>query len=123
MIVRRPEECVEIVANDGCRLRELLHPDRGAPGLSYSLAVATLGTGESTLPHCLTHESEAYYIVSGSGRLFVDGHGEFLREGDVALVPAGSEQWIECAGPEALTFLNIVDPPWQSEHDLLTDRD
>lgn len=123
MIVRRPEECPEIVANDGCRLRELLHPDRGAPGLSYSLAVATIGPGESTLPHRLVDEAEAYYIVSGCGRLFVSGASEFLRTGDVAVVPAGAEQWIECASPEPLSFLNIVDPPWRVDHDQRTDRE
>ena len=123
MIVRRSEECAEIVANDGCRLRELLHPSRGAPGLSFSLASAKLEPGEATCPHRLTHESETYYIVSGHGRIVVEGASEFLRPGDVAVVPIGAEQYIECAGPDTLQFLNIVDPPWQLDHDVRSDRD
>lgn len=123
MLIRRPEECAEILANDGCRLRELLHPERGAPGLSFSLAVAMLEQGESTLPHRLTEETETYYVISGYGRICVDGASEFLRPGDVAVVPSGAEQWIECAGPETLRFLNIVDPPWNKDHDVRTNRD
>jgi mannose-6-phosphate isomerase-like protein (cupin superfamily) len=123
MLIRRSEECAEILANDGCHLRELLHPDRGAPGLSFSLAVARLEPGESTLSHRLTEETEAYYIISGHGRIIVDGATELLRVGDVAVVPPGAEQWIECAGPETLQFLNIVDPPWNEDHDVRTGRD
>jgi len=30
----------EIIANDGCRLRELLHPDHDPALITYSLAIA-----------------------------------------------------------------------------------
>ncbi len=123
MKVRRPEDCVEIVANDGCRLRELLHPDRGFAAGCFSLAVAEVSIGESTLPHRLVAETETYYVLSGSARIFVDGDSAFLRAGDVAVVPAGAEQWVTCAGDEPLRFLNIVDPPWNAENDVRSRRD
>ena len=121
MYVRKPEDCAEIIANDGCKLRELLHPARGAGGVRYSLAVARLDPGRATFPHRLTGESEAYYVLEGRGRLHVGADARELAPGEVALVPAGAEQWIESLGPAPLRFLNIVDPPWCAEHDVRTD--
>ena len=122
ILVRKSRECTEIEANDGCRLRELLHPDRGAPGLPYSLAVAFIDPGQSTLPHRLTGEAEVYYIVRGRGTLHVDGETREVEAGDAAVVPAGAEQWIVCDGDERLEFLNLVSPPWRADHDIRTDR-
>jgi mannose-6-phosphate isomerase-like protein (cupin superfamily) len=116
--VRRFEDCAEIVANDGCRLRELLHPDRGAAGLPYSLARARLGPGESTAPHRLTGESEVYYILEGTGRLHVGETSAAVAPGDTVVVPAGAVQWLVCTGAGPLEFLNIVSPPWRADHDL-----
>jgi len=40
MLIKHEKDCPEITANDGCRLRELLHPDRDGADLSYSFAIA-----------------------------------------------------------------------------------
>jgi len=120
-LIRRSEDCAEIVANDGCRLRELLHPERGAAGLPYSLAVARLEPGQRTFPHELTGETEVYYVTRGEGRMHVDGEVEGVRAGDAIVVPAGAVQWIENGGAGTLEFLNIVSPPWQADHDVRRD--
>ncbi len=117
MDIRRFGEIEEIIANDGCRLRELLHPNRGAPGLPYSLAVASLDRAGATLPHRLIGETEVYLILGGSGRMHVGDEAESVRPGDAVVVPPGATQWIECTGSEPLRFAVIVSPPWTAEHD------
>ena len=43
---------------------------------------------------------------------------EELGEGDSVVIPAGSTQWIENTGTEALHFIALVDPPWQAQDDV-----
>ena len=118
MFVKRSAECEEITANDGCRLRELLHPDRDGSGLPYSLAVARVEPGQATHPHLLREETEVYYIVRGSGRMHIGEQTEELQAGDAVVIPAGARQWIECTGRDTLEFVALVDPPWRSDHDV-----
>jgi len=117
MLVRRTSECEQITANDGCQLCELFHPLKDDSGLPYSLAVAWVRPGERTLPHLLTDETEVYYIVSGRGRMRVGAEESDLGPGDAVVIPAGSEQWIECSGDEPLQFVALVSPPWRADHD------
>lgn len=120
MWTRRAKDCTEILANDGSRLRELLHPDRGGPGVPYSVAVAQVEPGETTEPHRLEGETELYLFIGGSGRMHVGGESASVADGDVVFVPAGSPQWVECTGDEPLRFLLVVSPPWRADHDLRT---
>jgi len=121
MYVSRTAERREIVANDGCRLRELLHPERDPCALPYSLAVAWVEPGRTTLPHRLEQETEVYYIVRGTGRMHVGAESRDVRAGDAVVVPAGEVQWVACTGSERLEFLNLVSPPWRAEHDVRAD--
>ena len=118
MFIRRLQDCTEIIANDGCRLRELLHPDRGAPGVDYSLAWAWVDPGEQTLPHTLRAQTEVYVIVQGTGRMHIGDEESDVTEGDTIVIPAGSVQWIENTGAGVLGLLALVNPPWQAEDDL-----
>ena len=87
MLVKRFGDCSEITANDGCRLRELLHPDKDGSGLPYSLAVARVEPGQRTLPHRLTDETEVYYVVPGEGTMHIDDAASVLRAGDAVVIP------------------------------------
>lgn len=118
MLIKRLKSCPEIRANDGCRLRELLHPDRDAADLSYSLAVAWVDPAERTHPHKLARQTEVYLVVIGSGRIHIDDEVEDVEEGDAVVIPPGSEQWIENPGPDRLCFAALVSPPWQAEDDI-----
>ena len=119
MLIRRLSDCREITAKDGCRLRELLHPDRGVAGLPYSVAMAWVEPGKSTHPHRLTAETEVYVVVRGRGRMRIDEECAELGPGDSIVIPAGARQWIECVGAEPLQFLALVSPPWRVDHDVL----
>ena len=118
MLIKRLSACEEILANDGCRLRELLHPDRDPVDLRHSLAIAWVDPGETTLPHRLRERTEVYFVMAGFGRMHIEDETEEVAPGDVVVIPAGAEQWIENIGREELQFAAIVDPPWQAEDDV-----
>ena len=118
MFLKRLQDCEEIVANDGCRLRELLHRDRDSVGEPYSLAWATIDPGKNTLPHRLREQSELYWVVSGQGRIHVGEKTAEVNPGDAVLVPQNELQWIENAGTDPLCVVLIVSPPWMAEDDV-----
>jgi mannose-6-phosphate isomerase-like protein (cupin superfamily) len=117
MLIKHEKDCKEIIANDGCRLRELLHPDRDAVDISYSLAIAYVEPGKSTYPHYL-RQTEVYFILQGIGRMHLGDETQEVHEDDVIVIPKAKEQWIENIGQNVLVFAAIVNPPWRAEDDV-----
>lgn len=116
MLIKALAQCPEIVANDGCRLRELLHPDHDRVPLSYSLAIAWVDAHGATHPHVLA-QTEVYYLIRGHGRMHIGDEVREVAAGDALVIPPGSEQWIENPHDEVLEFAAIVSPPWRAEDD------
>jgi len=114
--IRRTADCEPITANDGCAVRELLHPKEAAVGLPYSLAEARVAPGARSYRHKLA-SAEVYYILEGCGVMHVDAEARPCMRGDVVHVPAEAVQWIENPGIHPLRFLCIVSPPWRAEDD------
>ncbi|NHI84177.1 MAG: cupin domain-containing protein [Candidatus Thorarchaeota archaeon] len=121
MIVRRLEDCEEIVALDGTVLRELLNPlhAKKKVHLDYSIAHAIVRPGESSMPHRFFEASEVYYILSGKGRMYVDEEEAEVDPGDTVYIPPRKVQYIENTGQEDLIFLCIVSPSWFPEAEEL----
>ena len=117
MLTKRQADCAEFIANDGCRIREVLHPKNDAVELPYSLALATVDPGKASYRHRL-NQSEVYYLLEGSGLMHVDGEIRPVCAGDVIYIPPDAEQWIENSGVQPLVFAAIVSPPWKAEDDL-----
>ena len=114
MYIKRLGDCKETRAGDGTRLRELLHPERDATVIRYSLAAAWIEPGQRSRPHRLA-TSEVYYIVSGEGVMHIGEESAPVGAGDAVHIPPGSRQWIENAGGELLHFLCVADPAWRAE--------
>ena len=115
VLIRKLSHCREIIAGDGTRLRELLHPDREYPFSGrFSLAHARLSAGDSSRKHRLK-SSEVYYVVEGRGRMHIDDESAEISAGDAVEIPPGSVQWIENVGEADLVFLCLVDPAWREE--------
>lgn len=120
MLIRSLEDCTEIVAGDGCLLRELLHPDKTDAEIRYSLAHAKVPFGQTTKPHRLT-TAEVYYVIEGFGRMVVDGESEPVEPGSTIYIPPGATQSIENTGDPDLVFLCIVDPAWREQDEEIID--
>jgi mannose-6-phosphate isomerase-like protein (cupin superfamily) len=116
-------DCEEFVGGDDSILRELLHPDKGAFQIRFSLAHATVKPGERTRPHRLK-TSEVYYLMEGQGRMYLDGEVAEVWAGCAVYIPPGSRQHIENTGTGNLVFLCIVDPAWRAQdEEILEDND
>jgi mannose-6-phosphate isomerase-like protein (cupin superfamily) len=116
VLVRRGAACREIIANDGCRLRELLNPAHDGSPLPYSLALAVVAPGQATHPHWLG-QHEVYLVISGRGRMHIGAESDELGPGDSVVIPPGAHQWIENIGSGELSFAALVSPPWRAEDD------
>lgn len=109
-------ECEALIANDGCRLFELIHPKNDDVDLPYSLAIAEVAVGEASYRHRL-QQTEVYYVLAGRGMMHVAGERKTLGAGDAVVIPPLAEQWIENCGDEVLRFIALVSPPWDARGD------
>lgn len=116
MLVNSTALCTSFVANDGCLIREVLHPAHHAVPLPYSLAVAEVAEGERTRRHRLAQD-EVYYLLDGAGEMHIDGESRRVTKGDAIYIPGGTVQWIENVGPGVLRFIALVSPPWTAISD------
>ena len=120
MFVKNLGDCEEFTANDGCHIRELLHPENDPVNLPYSIAIASVGNNKNTYKHVLI-QAEVYYILAGHGLMHIDDEMREIKQGDVILIPPGSIQWLENNGDTEIWFMAIVSPPWTNEGDKRID--
>lgn len=118
MLIRKLNDCEEIIAGDATILRELLHPDKQDVNLRYSLAYAILPVGKTSIPHSLT-TSEIYYIISGVGEMSIGGEVRRIEPGDTVYVPPNAIQFLHNCGDEPIVFICIVDPAWRREDETI----
>ena len=55
MLIKSESLCPQFVANDGCKVRELMHPKNDGIDLAFSLAIAEVEPGHRTFRHRLSH--------------------------------------------------------------------
>ena len=118
MFIQKLQSCPEFIAGDNTILRELLHPDKQALALRYSLAHAIVPVGETSTPHSLS-TSEVYYILAGNGEMFINDESQPVEPGDAIYIPPNAKQSIRNAGREPLSFICIVDPAWRKENETV----
>ena len=114
MPIKKLTDCACFTAGDGCRLREILHPDKEDIAIRYSLAHATVQPGQRTAPHRL-RTTEVYYVLSGRGEMVVDGKTANVGPDDTVVIPPDAVQCITNTGNHDLTFVCMVDPAWRVE--------
>lgn len=116
MLIKSESQCRQFMANDGCRIRELLHPENDGVDLGFSLAIAEVKPGGRTCRHRL-RQAEVYYIVAGSGVVHIGDEERAVAIGDAVFIPPNQVQWIRNPNSETLRFAAIVTPPWRGEDD------
>jgi mannose-6-phosphate isomerase-like protein (cupin superfamily) len=120
MLVKSEQDCPAFTANDGCRIRELMHPKNDPVELPFSLAIAEVAPGARTYRHRLG-QVEVYYLLEGRGRMHIADEVRDVGAGDAVVIPSGQTQWIENNGVAVLRFAAVVSPPWRSEDDQRLD--
>jgi mannose-6-phosphate isomerase-like protein (cupin superfamily) len=116
MLIKSTAEVAAFTANDGCEIREVLHPVAERLPLPYSLAVAEVVGFGKTYRHRLRY-AEVYYMLEGRGLLHIDLEQQVVQPGDAIYIPADSEQWIENLEAARLRFVALVSPPWTAACD------
>lgn len=114
MFVKKLSDCPEFIAGDNTILREMLHPGKADLQLRYSLAHAIVKPGLTSYLHSLT-TSEVYYILEGTGIMFINDEQQEVHPGDTIYIPPHARQCIKNNGNIDLVFLCIVDPAWRAE--------
>jgi mannose-6-phosphate isomerase-like protein (cupin superfamily) len=117
VFVKNINDCPEFTANDGCLIREWIHPKNDSIALPYSVAMATVEIGKQSYEHKL-EQTEVCIVFSGEGIMHIDDEEQEVSSGEAILVPAGAIQWIENTGDEELSFIAIVSPPWSEAGDI-----
>lgn len=112
------KSCPVFIAGDQSELHEMLHPDKAALELRYSLAHAKVAAGQSTTPHSLK-TSEVYFIIQGEGLMHIDEKTYKVVENDTVYIPPEAKQYIKNIGKDDLLFICIVDPAWKKEDETV----
>ena len=105
------ENDIEEIALPGRDLRWLVTKER-LDAKHLSMCVIRVQPGQTVKPaHSHPNGEEVIYIVSGSGRVFVDGSVDSVREGSAVLFPQGSVHMLQNTGDEEMKVACFFAPP------------
>ena len=103
----------EINTLERCFIKELSNESNDEMA---SIAEARVEAGVTTAWHKLTAVTERYIIVSGQGRVEVEGlQPAEIIAGDVVIIPADTAQRISNTGLTDLIFLAVCTPRFTPE--------
>jgi mannose-6-phosphate isomerase-like protein (cupin superfamily) len=122
MFVRKINTIASFEAGDKSLLKEILHPAKHPVDIRYSLAWATVKSGQKTESHRLVH-AEVYHILRGQGRVSINNEENDVEETDTVYIPPHATQWIANTGEIDLEFLCIVDPAWEPRIETILARE
>jgi mannose-6-phosphate isomerase-like protein (cupin superfamily) len=112
MKIQNLSQQVPFTTADGSTIRSILDLTN-APVEKQSLAEATLAAGQSTQRHYHRRSEEIYFILSGEGRMELDGEIRRVGEGDAILIPPGA--WHTISAEKPLRFLCCCAPPYSHD--------
>lgn len=109
----RPHPPEEYWFVEGCHILEW-HNRAEDPALS--VARARVAAGQTTRWHRLQGITERYLILSGRGRVEIEGLAPAeIGAGAVVVIPPGYAQRIACLGDEELVFLAMCTPRFEAQ--------
>jgi mannose-6-phosphate isomerase-like protein (cupin superfamily) len=104
----------EYFFEEGCHIIEI---SNSTDDEDVSIAQARVEVGQQTQWHHLENTIERYVILQGSGEVEIGkAKPQKLSVGDVAIIPASTQQRIKNIGDEDLIFLAICSPRFQGDH-------
>ena len=106
------------ITKDGSQIRELL-AHRNSSIRNQSLAEATLAVGTSTQEHYHPKSEEIYYILSGSGRMKLDGELRDVGPLDAIAIPPGARHKIWNTGSVPLVLLCCCAPGYENDDTVM----
>jgi mannose-6-phosphate isomerase-like protein (cupin superfamily) len=113
-LIRNRENVEPYETKDKSTIRELYNPDN-APVEGFSVAEAEVGTGAETEAHLHKTSQEVYYVIEGTGTVWLDNQPFEVKTGDSLLITPGTPHKIK-AGENGIRVLCICSPAY-SHHD------
>ena len=111
--IKRASDAVEYETPERCHITEVAN-DSGDP--QVSIARARVEPGVTTAWHALDGSAERYIIVSGRGRVEVEGLAPTeVESGDVVRIPPGARQRIASIGDADLLFYAVCSPRYRDD--------
>jgi len=105
------ENDIEEIALPGRDLRWLVTKEQ-LDAKHLSMCVIRVQPGQTVKPaHSHPNGEEVIYILSGSGRVFVDGSIDSVREGNAVLFPQGSVHMLQNTSDEEMKVACFFAPP------------
>ena len=106
------------ITKDGSQIRELL-AYRNSVIRNQSLAEATIPVGSATQEHYHPKSEEIYYILTGTGRMKLDGELRDLLPLDAIAIPPGARHKIWNTGSVPLVLLCCCAPAYENEDTVM----
>lgn len=109
--IQRTDESEEFYTEERCHILELSNTESD-PGLS--IARVRVEPAMTTAWHSIIDTAERYVILSGSGRVEVEGlEAQDVQQNDVVTIPASAPQRITNTSDSDLIFLAICTPRFE----------
>ncbi len=108
------------ITKDGSQIRELL-AYRNSVIRNQSLAEATLAAGAATREHYHPKSEEIYYILSGAGRMKLDGELRDVGPLDAIAIPPGARHKIWNTGSAPLVLLCCCVPAYENDDTVMVE--
>lgn len=113
-------QAVPFITKDGSEIRELL-AYRNSSIRNQSLAEATIAVGTATQEHYHPKSEEIYYILSGSGRMKLDGELRDVGSLDAIAIPPGARHKIWNTGAVPLVLLCCCAPGYENDDTVMVE--
>src|ERR1700760_1822335 len=104
MDIKNLVDAPAFITKDGSEIRELL-AYRNSAIRNQSLAEAIIGVGHATMEHYHPKTEEIYYILSGAGRMKINGDFREVGPLDAIAIPPGAHHKIWNTGDVPLVLL------------------
>jgi quercetin dioxygenase-like cupin family protein len=105
------ENDMEVLDLPGRRLRWLITKD-SVDAVHCSMCMIQIAPGQTVKPaHSHPNGEEVIYIISGSGKVMVDGKVEAVQAGCAVLFPQGKVHMLSNTGDEEMKVVCFFAPP------------
>lgn len=120
------ENAAPFITKDGSEIRELL-AHRNSSIRNQSLAEARVPAGCTTLPHYHPLSEEIYFILEGSGRIWMreatsPWESKLVSVGDAIAIPPGTRHAITNVGEVPLRLLCCCAPGYEHTDTVLIEE-
>jgi mannose-6-phosphate isomerase-like protein (cupin superfamily) len=111
---------VPFITKDGSQIRELL-AYRNSVIRHQSLAEAVIEIGAATQEHYHPKSEEIYYILTGRGRMKIEGELREVGPLDAIAIPPGARHKIWNIGDVPLVLLCCCAPAYENEDTVMVE--